>query len=155
MVVKLYQPAATCSPSVKADSYIYSIVPTSSNGLAAITSADELVLLDRATLQKVSAFNGVPTGVTCLQQGDKGGHILLCSGRDGSVASFDVRSKAMVSQFKLGKKRLLYAHSFTPFRIRSSMRAAKSYTWMSSTSASSPLSLSCFIKKTNRAQIEQ
>ena len=114
MVVKLYQPAATCSPSAKVDSYIYSIVPTSSNGLATITSADELVLLDRATLQNVSAFDSVPTGVTCLQQGDKDCHTLLCSGRDGFVATFDVRSKERISQFKLGKRYPLDAQLVLP-----------------------------------------
>lgn len=102
MVVKLFQLSASCSPSAKDDSFIYSLTPTSSNGLATLTSADELVLLDRSNLHGISAFTDVPTGVTCLQPGDKEGNVVICSGRDGTVAIFDVRTKTKTSQFKLG-----------------------------------------------------
>ena len=86
------------------DSYVYSIVPAADRMLAAITSADELLLLDRETLQVVSGLetHGVPTGVTCLERADSSDHLLLCSGRDGSVASFDTRTREKVSSFKLG-----------------------------------------------------
>ena len=104
MVTRPFRPIATCSPSSVDGSYIYSIVPTSNNGLAVISSSDELVLLDRARLGQIFGIGTphVPTGVTCLQPGDEGGNVVICAGRDGSAVSFDVRSKARVSNVKLG-----------------------------------------------------
>ena len=99
-----FRPIATCSPSSTNDSYIYSIVPTSNNGLAVISSSDELVLLDRAGLRPIVSLGipEVPAGVTCLQPGDQTGSVILCAGRDGSVATFDVRFQTRVSSIKLG-----------------------------------------------------
>jgi hypothetical protein len=109
MVSRTFTPIATCSPSSANDSYIYSIVPTSNNGLAVISSLDEVVFLDRTGLSQILHFSSprVPTGVTCLQQGDHHGSIVLCGGRDGSVVAFDARSQASVSHIKLGKYSLL------------------------------------------------
>ena len=104
MGVRPFRPIATCSPSSANDSYIYSIVPTSNNALAIISSSDELAFLDRAGLKQIFSFSSpkVPTGVTCLQSGDQDGNVLLCAGRDGSVVAFDVRSQSNVSYVKLG-----------------------------------------------------
>jgi hypothetical protein len=104
MGVRPFRPIATCSPSSANDSYIYSIVPTSNNALAIISSSDELAFLDRAGLKQIFSFSSpkVPTGVTCLQSGDQDGNVLLCAGRDGSVVAFDIRSQSNVSYVKLG-----------------------------------------------------
>ena len=104
MVTRPFRPIATCSPASVDGSYIYSIVPTSNNSLAVISSSDELILLDRASLRQVFSVGSpqVPKGVTCLQPGANSGNIVSCAGRDGVVVSFDVRSQARVSNVKLG-----------------------------------------------------
>jgi hypothetical protein len=105
MESKLFRPIATCSPFSANDSYIYSIVPTSNNGLAVISSSDELVVLDRTGLRKVLSLGSskLPTGVTCLHPGDHDGNMVVCGGRDGSIVTLDVRSQAKIANIKLGK----------------------------------------------------
>ena len=95
---------ASCSPSRKADSYIYTIAPTTSNGLAAITSADEMLLVELQSLQAGNAlyFADVPVGLTTMVLGDHEGTSIICAGRDGSIATFDVRSQKRASHFKQG-----------------------------------------------------
>ena len=104
MVTRPFRPIATCSPSSVDSSYIYSIVSTSNNGLAVISSSDELILLDRASLRQAFSVGvpQVPKGVTCLQPCNNNGNIVSCAGRDGAVVSFDVRSQTRVSNVKLG-----------------------------------------------------
>ena len=103
-----FNPIATCLPSSTNGAYIYSILPASNNGLVVISSSDELVLLDRTSLGQIFSLGrpNVPTGVTCLQVGDQNGNVVLCAGRDGSVAIFDVRSQVRVSDIKLGTSSL-------------------------------------------------
>jgi|SRR5271154_5401206 len=102
---KVWRQVAACSPSQQTGTYIYTITPTVDGGLAAISSADELFLLDRQNLATTpsSRFSDVPAGVTCLTAIDEAGSGLLCAGRDGVVAAYDVRSQKQVSHFKLGK----------------------------------------------------
>lgn len=102
---------ASCSPSRTADSYIYTIAPTTSNGLAAITSADELLLVDLQNLQLANAlyFADVPTGLTTMVMGDYEGTSIICAGRDGTIATFDVRSQKRASHFKQGNLRICSA----------------------------------------------
>ena len=98
--------SAACAPSQTDGSYVYKIIPSTGNGLALITSADELLLLDRQTLTCTSEppFSSVPGGLTCLEPGDLEGNVVLCAGRDGSVAAFDVRSRGRVSHINLGNE---------------------------------------------------
>jgi hypothetical protein len=105
MLTQPFTSVATCSPSSTNDSYVYSIVPISNNALAVTSSSDELVFLDRARLTKLHRLGSpkVPTGVTCLQSGDRDGNMVLCAGRDGSVVAVDVRSQAAASQIRIGK----------------------------------------------------
>ena len=104
MVTRPFRPVATCSPSTVNGSYIYSIAPASNNGIAVISSSDELVLLDRSTLKHSFSVISptVPTGVTCLQPEGKEGNVVVCAGRDGSVLTLDVRSRTVVANVKLG-----------------------------------------------------
>jgi hypothetical protein len=104
-MVKPFRPRATCSPSSANDSYIYSIVPTSHNGLAVISSSDELLVLDRASLRNVLSLSSpkVPTGVTCLRPADQGGNLVICAGRDGSIVALDLRSQSTIANIKLGE----------------------------------------------------
>jgi hypothetical protein len=96
---------ASCAPSRKADSYICAIAPTISNGLAAITSADELLLVDLQNLQiaKPLYFADVPLGLTSMVIGDKEGTSIICAGRDGATVTFDVRSQKRTSHFTQGR----------------------------------------------------
>lgn len=100
-----FRPLTTCSPSSANDSYIYSIVPTSNNGIAVISSSDELLLLDRTSLRNVLSLSSpkVPTDVTCLQPGDQAGNWVICAGRDGSIITLDLRSQSTIANIKLGE----------------------------------------------------
>lgn len=108
MATTPFRPIATCSPSSENDSYIYSIVPTANNGLAVISSSDELVVLDRGDLRKVLRLGKptAPTGVTCLQPGGHEGAWVVCAGRDGSIVTLDVRSQDRVASMQIGKEAL-------------------------------------------------
>lgn len=100
-----YDRVAALSPSKSSDAYIYSLVATHGHGLVANTSADEVVLVDRQTLaaSPVEFFDDPPKGLTSLISSDVGGQEIVCAGSDGLVASYDVRSRKKVAQFKLGK----------------------------------------------------
>ena len=104
-MTELFRLLATCSPSSANDSYIYSIIPTSNNSLAIISSADELLVLDRASFRTVLSFESptVSRGVTCLQPGDQAGNVVICGGRDGSIVALDLRSRSTVANIKLGE----------------------------------------------------
>jgi hypothetical protein len=111
---QLFGEVASCAPSHKADSYIYTIAPTASTGLAAITSADELLLLDTQHLQNASAisFPDVPSGVTSMVVGDQEAWSVVCCGRDGITATFDLRSQKITSHFKQGGFSTCFVISF-------------------------------------------
>lgn len=91
-------------PSSKPDIYVYSIVPCLSNtGLALIDSADELLILDRQSLRNQGgSLPSVPNGVTCLARVDEEGNVVAASGRDGSVAVWDLRSGESVARYLTG-----------------------------------------------------
>ena len=101
--MKILKQAAACSPCAEEYTYIYSIIPVLDASLAAITSADELLVLDRRTLQTTSSprVSDVLTGVTRLVLGDSDRNV-VCAARDGSVATFDLRSGRYISKFKMG-----------------------------------------------------
>lgn len=100
-----FRQSAVCTPSAVSGSYVYSIIPASDRSLVALTSADELFLLDRETLRKDSSqrFSDVPKGATCIVSGYNDRNLVICAGRDGCIVTFDVRSQKKASQFKLGK----------------------------------------------------
>lgn len=100
----LCEPLASIAPSKSDSAYILELVPTIGNGLAAITSASELLAVDRQDFSstQIITFQGAPEGTNCLISGDVHGQNLLCSGTDGVVAIFDVRSQKRVSHFKIG-----------------------------------------------------
>lgn len=94
--------SASIAPSRTENAYILALASTPANGLAAITSASELLIADRQNLHKdpIRLQQGVPRGTNCLIAGE--GSSLLCSGTDGSVAVFDVRTQDQVSGFQIG-----------------------------------------------------
>lgn len=104
-MLQTFLEVASCAPSQKADSYIYAIASATSNGLAAITSADELLLVDLQNLQIASPlyFADVPVGLTSMVIGDRDGTSVICAGRDGTTATFDVRSQKRTSHFTQGR----------------------------------------------------
>ncbi|KZF22067.1 WD40 repeat-like protein [Xylona heveae TC161] len=89
--------------SLPSDSYIYSVVPTST-GLAAISSDDSLRLFGRENLRLLSGgvLKRVHQGVTCLKAFDEGGNILATAGSDGLVRTWDIRSGGNVHTFDKG-----------------------------------------------------
>jgi hypothetical protein len=100
---RTYVEAAACSPSQKKDVYVFTIVPAAEGTIAAITSADELVLLQAATLQTAKIFttkDGLQ-GLTSLVSADDGTSA-ICAGSDGIVTVFDIRSPRLSAQFKIG-----------------------------------------------------
>lgn len=101
---RTYQSFASVAPSRAVNAYILQLVQTFANGLAAITSADELIVVDRQNLSASQAisFSGTPTGTNCLVSADASGQSLLCSGTDGNVATYDIRSQKRTAQFHIG-----------------------------------------------------
>ena len=92
-------------PSSKPDTYVYSIIPClSTSGLALIDSADELLILDRLSLRnRGGSLPRVPQGVTCLTGVDESGNVVAASGRDGSIAVWDLRSGEQVARYVEGE----------------------------------------------------
>jgi len=99
-----YQQLASCAPSRHEDVYVFAIAPVANRGLAAITSADELLLLNRDSLSAlgVASFQGVPHGVTSLVVADQG-TTAICAGSDGIVAFFDLRIESSIAHFNSGR----------------------------------------------------
>ncbi|KEF62259.1 uncharacterized protein A1O9_00231 [Exophiala aquamarina CBS 119918] len=101
---QIYLEAAACSPSQKNDVYVFTIVPVAGGSIAAITSADELVLLHAATLQTAKIFtpqDGLK-GLTSLVSADDGTSA-VCASNDGVVTVFDIRTPQPSAQFQTGK----------------------------------------------------
>ncbi|KAI9842766.1 MAG: hypothetical protein M1837_006949 [Sclerophora amabilis] len=88
------RPIASSSLSLPPETYIYSIIPTASNSLAAISSDDSLRVFNRETLRLIPGDFIQPAheGVTCLQGVDDAGNIVSTAGRDGVIRFWDLRS---------------------------------------------------------------
>lgn len=99
----IYKQQWCCSPSATSDAYIYAIAPVIDTGIAAITSADELLIVDGSNLQsnQVLKFQNAPKRLTCLATADDG-NTILCAGSDGFVATFDVRSRKRTAEYNIG-----------------------------------------------------
>jgi hypothetical protein len=98
-----YMQSASCSPSSRADSYIYSIAPAYSSSLAAITSADEVLLVDGSKLATtaVSRLGSGHEGLTTLTVGNDGRDV-YCGNSGGRVSCFDVRSGVKSGHIDIG-----------------------------------------------------
>src|ERR1700761_2612557 len=98
-----YQQLARCAPSQHEDVYVFAIAPVANRGLAAITSADELLLLNRDSLGDSDSvkLQGAPVGLNSLVVTDQG-TTAICAGIDGAVAVFDLRTGSRVAQFQSG-----------------------------------------------------
>ena len=103
-MLQTYQQLAGCAPSRHEDVYVFAIAPVANRGLAAITSADELLLLNRDRLNAldVARFQGVPIGVTSLVVADQG-ITAICAGSDGTAAVFDLRTGSSIAHFNSGR----------------------------------------------------
>jgi hypothetical protein len=101
----LFRECASIPTSQVPGSYIYSILPLAGQKLAALTSADELVLIDKTSLDPLGRHDDdvVPRSVTCMTQHDNSEHSVVCAGGDGTVAVFDMRARGRVSYFKTGQ----------------------------------------------------
>ena len=108
-MMQTYYQLAACAPSHQNNVYIFAVAPVASRALAAITSADELLLLNVDTLDAsyVVRLQGVPHGLASLVVVDAGS-TAICAGSDGTVATFDLRTHTRVAQFRSGKD---FSHS--------------------------------------------
>lgn len=103
-----YREVASCAPSRHDDVYIFSTAPLAGNGLAAITSADELLLLhDKGSLNSstTSTLSDCPQGPSSLVVADAG-QTVICAGSDGRVVVYDIRTQTKAAEFKIGNLRL-------------------------------------------------
>lgn len=100
---RTYHELASCAPSQQQDVYVFAVKPLVGDALAAITSADELIILSRNALTVPDAVRvkQVPQGLTSLVAADDG-KTVICGGSDGVVALYDVRNHSRVAQFKIG-----------------------------------------------------
>lgn len=100
----VFREVASQYPSRVAGSYLYSILPIVGQKLAALTSADELLLIDKSRLELVSQYHDdVPAPVACMTGCDSAEESIICAGRDGTVAIFDLRTRGRASHFKIGQ----------------------------------------------------
>ncbi|KAL4818513.1 WD40-repeat-containing domain protein [Aspergillus spinulosporus] len=75
------------------DSYIYSIVPSSRTGFAAISSDDSLRIFDANKPSHTSLVaNNAHDGVTSLRTYDASNQLVVTAGRDGKVKLWDLRN---------------------------------------------------------------
>lgn len=77
--------------------YIYSVIRSSADALAAISS-DDLVRLFSPTTLEPTASIAVPAGVTCVRRVDN--NILATASRSGEVALWDTRTRAQAGTFR-------------------------------------------------------
>ncbi|KAK5267796.1 hypothetical protein LTR96_007124 [Exophiala xenobiotica] len=104
-MIHTYREISSCAPSRQRDVYIFSVTPVADRALAAITSADELLLLqDRGNLKasSISLLRDVPKGLTSLVSSDEG-KTTICAGSDGHVVTFDMRTQSKATHFNIGK----------------------------------------------------
>jgi hypothetical protein len=100
---EMFWEVLSSSPSQVPGSYIYSVLPIEGNGLAALTSADEIVFLDKSGLHTVSTHHDdVPRLASCMTGCENAENVVICAGGDGVVAMFDVRTESRLSHFKIG-----------------------------------------------------
>lgn len=109
---ELFYEIASSSPSQVHESYIYSVLPVAAEWLAALTSGDELLFIDKTNLARVSRHhNDVPKSVSCMTVCENAKNTVICAGGDGVVAIFDMRTGHRVSHFKIGPLPWSLSHS--------------------------------------------
>lgn len=102
-VSKVFSETASTAPSQIPGSYVYSVLPIEGERLAALTSGDELLFLDKSGLKTVSRHqDDVPKLVSCMVGCEDGKNVVVCAGGDGLVAVFDTRADQQVSHFHIG-----------------------------------------------------
>lgn len=102
---RTYMPVSSCSPSGQDNAYIYKILPSVDHSVAAITSFDEVLVIDRTQLESapVLRFDGAPKALTALTSGDHG-RSLYCAGAKGDIACYDVRIGKRTGDIKIGER---------------------------------------------------
>ena len=102
-MIKVYEDLSSCKPSLTDNTYVLKILPSAGNGITAITSADELLVVDAKTLASsaVLRIDNPGRGLTCLTSDATGQHV-FCGGADG-VVSFDVRSQQRTCKLQLSQ----------------------------------------------------
>lgn len=103
-MARMFQSFANSRPSAQADAYIYKIVACEGDTIGAITSADELFLINASTLGSASAnrLAAPPSQLSSLVSANDG-QILICAGGD-DIRIYDVRTQKHAASFKAGEK---------------------------------------------------
>ena len=102
-MIQPYRESLSCSPSQTPGNYVYSVLPAERDKLVALTSADELVLLDKSRLTVINRnHDQIPRAVSCMTGCANAENLVICAGRDG-VVTLDLRTMAKVSHFGTGQ----------------------------------------------------
>ena len=124
---KKYRQLVSCSPSAYDNTYIFHILPSIGTSLAAITSADEVLIVDGAVLSStsVSRFVDSPKGLTTLSVSHDG-RTLFCGDNKGLVSCLDVRTGAKSGSITVGQSNA--RHTFGAHRLNKSRPGSDSIT---------------------------
>jgi WD40 repeat protein len=100
----LYKQLKSCKPSQADDAYILKILPSTGKGIAAITSSDELLVIDATNFESTTPLRleDPGKGVTSLTSDNEGNHF-FCGGADGVVSCFDMRSQRKVAKLEISQ----------------------------------------------------
>ena len=92
---------ATSDLPLPAGSYIYQILPITSQ-MVVISSDDSIGVIDPPTLRAIAnrGFSNVHAGVTCARAPKRSSDVLITSGRDAKVKSWDLRTNAQTTDFQ-------------------------------------------------------
>ena len=103
-MIKVYKERRSCKPSSASDAYVLKILPVAGNGITAITSANELLVVDGTALASgaVLRMDSPGRGLTCLISDDAGQNV-FCGGEDGVVSIFDVRSQQRTGKLQISQ----------------------------------------------------
>ncbi len=127
---KTYVQLASCSPSAHDNTYIYQTVATIDDRLAAITSRDEILVVDGASLNSAAVLrlHGAPKGLTTLSAGDHG-RSLYCGDSAGYVSCFDIRTATKTGSFSIGQSMMARSSTLVtdPYRRASGLSTAMSF----------------------------
>jgi hypothetical protein len=103
-MLEKFREVASCLPSQVPGSYIYSVLGLAGNRLAALTSGDELLFLDKTGLDTIRRhYHDTPRLVSCMTGCENAEGMIICAGADGAVAMFDVRTERRTFEFKIGQ----------------------------------------------------
>jgi hypothetical protein len=99
---RVYTQSQSCTPSTAVDPYIVKILRVINNGIAAMSSADELLILDCSDFRPQLTAKLTDPGVDLTSLAvDRTGQRLFCGGSEGVVSVFDIRTQKRISRISV------------------------------------------------------